>query len=134
MRTTMGLLIIALGGILAFAVTANSSVFNWNIAGFVLLFVGLLGLFLPRRGSGWPGRRLIRRTRVWPAGRRVDEATYPPYVVRNPGNQRVKAGLPSVSTVLGGFGVNDDPETEEGPAAAPAPRGTEVVEDVYEEE
>jgi hypothetical protein len=130
----MGLLIIAIGGILAFAVSANSPSFNWNVAGFVLIFVGLLGLFLPHRGSGWLGRRLIRRTRVWPGGKRIDETTYPPYVVRNPGNQRVKAGLPSVPTLLGGFGMGDAPEAEDGPAAAPAPRGTEVVEDVYEEE
>jgi hypothetical protein len=133
MRTTFGLVLIALGGILAFAVTANTSVFNWNVAGFVLIFVGLLGLFLPRRGSAWLGRRLIRRTRYWPGGTRMDEATYPPYVVRNPGNQRVKAGLPAVSNVVAGFGPGDAP-TEEDRPPAPAPRGSEVVEDVYEEE
>lgn len=133
MRTTLGLLIIAVGGILAFAVTANTAVFNWNTAGYVLLFVGLLGLFLPRRDYGWLGRRIIRRTRWWPAGQRVDEATYPPYVVRNPGNQRVKAELPAVSNVLGGFAPADAPTEEDNPTA-PAPRGSEVVEDVYEEE
>jgi hypothetical protein len=132
MRTTMGLLLIALGGILAFAVTANTSVFNWNTAGYVLLFVGLLGLFLPRRGHGWLGRGLVRRTRWWPAGQRVDEATYPPYVVRNPGNQRVKAGLPAISNVITGFGPGHAGEEDDGPPAA-APRGSEVVEDVYEE-
>jgi hypothetical protein len=126
-------MLIALGGILAFAVTANTSVFNWNTAGYVLLFVGLLGLFLPRRGYGWLGHRLIRRTRYWPGGTRMDEATYPPYVVRNPGNQRVKAGLPAVSNVLGGFGPGDVPAEKDGPDV-PAPRGSEVVEDVYEEE
>jgi hypothetical protein len=133
MRTTFGLLLIALGGILAFAVTANTSVFNWNTAGYVLLFVGLLGLFLPRRSYGWLGRRLIRRTRYWPAGQRLDEATYPPYVVRNPGNQRVKAGLPAVSNVVTGFSPGDA-QGDEGVPPAPAPRGSEVVEDVYEEE
>jgi uncharacterized membrane protein YedE/YeeE len=127
-RTTSGLLLIGAGGILAFAVSANTSVFNWNVAGFVLIFVGLLGLFLPRRSYGWLGRRIVRRTRWWPSGQRVDQAAYPPYVVRNPGNQRVKAGLP-----VGGFGPGDPPVEEDG-APVPAPRGSEVVEDVYEEE
>lgn len=133
MKTTAGLLLIAIGGILAFAVTANTSVFNWNVAGFVLIFVGLLGLFLPRRGSAWLGRRIVSRTRWRPSGQRVSETDYPSYVVRNPGNQRVKAGLPAATTVFAGFGPGELPEDEDGPPVD-APRATEVVEDVYEEE
>lgn len=77
MRTGMGLLLIAIGGILAFAVTVNTSVVNLHTAGYILILIGLLGLFLPRRGHGWLGTRLVRRTRWWPGGQRVDETAYP---------------------------------------------------------
>ena len=112
MKTTAALVVIGTGAILAFAVTTNTSVFNLHTAGFVLIFIGLLGMFLPKRSFGWLSTRLVRRTRTWPGGRtRVTDTTYPSYVVRDPGGQRVTARLPAV------------------------PEDSEVVEeDVYEEE
>ncbi|HEY1705026.1 MAG TPA: hypothetical protein VGG75_35465 [Trebonia sp.] len=127
MRTGAGLALICVGAILAFAVTANTSVFNIHIAGWVLMLIGLIGLLLPRRTAGWLGRRLlVRRTRTWPgepasgtvvggAGpddtvvdddqepqptERVQRIPVPPYLGRNPGTSRARVGLPPKPTLL----------------------------------
>jgi uncharacterized membrane protein YeaQ/YmgE (transglycosylase-associated protein family) len=52
MKTGTGLAVIAIGAILAFAVTANTSVINLNVAGWVLMIIGVIGLAIPRRGYG----------------------------------------------------------------------------------
>jgi len=54
MKTGTGLALVAIGAILAFAVTANTSFLNLNIAGWVLMVIGVLGLAILRRGC-WPG-------------------------------------------------------------------------------
>ena len=95
MKTGVGLAVIAVGAILAFAVTANTSVFNLHTAGWVLMIIGILGIAIPRRGYGWVGRRVIMRQARWRPGNRVEEVTYPAYVNRNPANTRVQAGLPA---------------------------------------
>ena len=41
MKTGVGLALIAVGAILAFAVTTNTSVFNLHTAGWVLIIIGL---------------------------------------------------------------------------------------------
>ena len=69
MKTGAGLALIAVGAILAFAVTTNTSVFNLHTAGWVLIIVGIIGIAIPRRGYGWVGRRVFtRRTRWRPGG------------------------------------------------------------------
>lgn len=122
MKTGMGLLLIGIGGILAFAVTTNTSVFNLHTAGYVVMVIGILGLAIPRRGYSWVGRRLfVRHPPRWrPPGNRVtDEVVYPTYVSRDPANTRVQAGLP-------GPGETTDPHI-------PRQGGsTETVEDIYE--
>ena len=52
MKTGMGLAIIAVGAILAFAVTTNTSVLNLHTVGWVLMVIGILGMAIPRRGYG----------------------------------------------------------------------------------
>lgn len=132
MRTTSGLLLIGAGAILAFAVTANTSVLNLHTVGYVLITIGLAGMFLPARQRNWLSRRLIRRTQWWPAGQRVDETAVPPYVARNPGDQRIRAGLPAVPSVLGSF---ENPGTTGNYGPGPAvPNGSGLSEDVYEED
>ena len=69
MKTGMGLALIGIGAILAFAVTTNTSVFNLHTAGWVLIVIGILGIAIPRRGYGWVGRRLF--VRPIPACRRA---------------------------------------------------------------
>jgi hypothetical protein len=114
----MGLLLIGVGAILAFAVTTNTSVFNLHTAGWVVMLIGVAGLAVPRRSYGWIGRRVfVRRTETRPGGT-TEDVTYPPYVTRNQENTRVVAGLPA------GTGK---------PAPANVPGETEVTEDIYEE-
>src|SRR5580658_6247803 len=103
MKTGMGLVLIGVGAILAFAVTTNTSVFNLHTAGYVIMVIGILGLAIPRRGYGWVGRRLLVRQARWRPGRKVEEVVYPTYVNRNPANTRVQAGLPAP----GAFGSSE---------------------------
>jgi hypothetical protein len=99
MKTGRGLFWIGVGAILAFAVTANTSVFNLHVAGYVIMLIGILGLVVPRRGYEWLGRRLyVRRTGKWPGGQ-VEETTYPPYVLRNPGTANARAHIPDVPSL-----------------------------------
>jgi hypothetical protein len=112
MKTGMGLALIAVGAIFAFAVTTNTSVFNLHTAGWVLIIIGIIGIAIPRRGYGWVGRRLFVRQTHWRPGTRVDEVTYPAYANQNPPNTRVQTSLPA-------------------PDVRPAE--TEVIEDVYDE-
>src|ERR1700674_824844 len=61
MKSATGLAVVAVGAILAFAVTAHPSFFNFQIAGWVLMLTGVAGLVIPRRGYGWLRRRLVLR-------------------------------------------------------------------------
>jgi hypothetical protein len=85
MRTATSLTLIAIGAILAFAVTASPSFLNLQVAGLVIIATGLAGLFIPRRGHGWLRRRVVRRpgTRA-PLVERIDETRTPSYVMLNP--------------------------------------------------
>ena len=52
----------AIGAILAFAVTAQPSFFSFHIAGWVLMLTGIAGVAIPRRGYGWLRRRMVLNT------------------------------------------------------------------------
>ena len=136
MKTGTGLAVIALGAILAFAVTTNTSVFNLHTAGWVIMIVGILGLAIPRRGYAWVGRRLFVRQARWRPGHRVEEEIiYPTNIDRDPANTRVRAGLPApgaVGSPEAATHVNATRDVATGPTG-PLPGQTEVVEDVYEE-
>jgi hypothetical protein len=67
MKTATSLTLLAIGAILAFAVTAHPSFFSFHVAGWVLMVIGAVGTVLPRRGSGWLRRRVVRTG----TGRRV---------------------------------------------------------------
>jgi hypothetical protein len=135
MKTGTGLAVIAIGAILAFAVTANTSVFNLHTAGWVLMIVGVIGLAVPRSGYAWVGRRLFVRQARWRPGRRVqEEVIYPTQVNHNPANTRVQHGLPAPGPV-GSREASDHIETRDlsTDPAGPHSGQTEVVEDIYEE-
>ena len=118
MKTGMGLALIGIGAIFAFAVTTNTSVFNLHTAGYVVMIIGVLGLAIPRSGYGWVGRRLFVRQARWRPGRRgVEEVTYPTYV--SPSRASISAPTPVETT--------SDLSTE------PRPGETEVIEDIYED-
>ena len=61
MRTATGLALVAIGAILAFAVTASPSFLNLQVAGWILILTGVAGLLVPRRGYGWLRRRVVVR-------------------------------------------------------------------------
>ena len=63
MRTATGLALVAIGAILAFAVTTSPSFLNLQVAGWILILTGVAGLFIPRRGYGWMRRVVVRRPR-----------------------------------------------------------------------
>jgi hypothetical protein len=67
MKTATSLTLVAIGAILAFAVTAQPSFFSFHTAGWVLIVIGLVGAVVPRRGYGWLRRRLV----LTGTGRRV---------------------------------------------------------------
>jgi hypothetical protein len=128
MKIATALALVAIGAILAFAVTATPSVFNLHIAGWVLMATGLVGVLMRRTGYGWVRRRLI-----FPRGVRrgisvLDGTTYPPYVKQNPGTSTRQAGLADVPNIGPG-------SVAEGavPIDDVVPADAEVVEEVYEE-
>ena len=135
MKTGTGLAVIAIGAILAFAVTTNTSVFNLHTAGWVLMIVGVIGLAVPRRGYAWVGRRLFVRQARWRPGSRVEEVVYPTYVNRNPANTRVQAGLPAPGA-LGSPEATSHIDATRDLSTDPTglrPGDSEIVEDVYED-
>ena len=85
MKTATGLALIAVGAILAFAVNAHPQALNIQVVGWVLILVGLVGMFIPRRGYGWLRKRMVVRPRqtvvAGPAGRRSLAGAAPGTVV-----------------------------------------------------
>ncbi len=157
MKSGICLFWIAVGAIFTFAVTANTSVFNLHVAGFVVMVIGIIGLVTPRRGYEWLGRRVyVRRTRRG-GTTQVEEKSYPPYVLRNPGTANARADLPDRPSLEPDPGVarwqNQAESTDEEMATQRAsidgadryndlapeepkqsvPGDTEVIEEVYEE-
>ena len=132
MKTGAGLALIAVGAILAFAVTTNTSVFNLHTAGWVLMIIGIAGIAIPRRGYGWVGRRVFMRQTRWRPGNRVEEVTYPTYVNRNPASTRVQASLPAPGALGSAEAANHLDATRDLTEVRPAGE-QEVIEDVYEE-
>jgi Domain of unknown function (DUF6458) len=136
MKTGVGLALIAVGAILAFAVTTNTSVFNLHTAGWVLIIIGIIGIAIPRRGYGWVGRRVLTRQTRWRPGTRVEDVTYPTYVNRNPANTRVQASLPApgaLGSPEAASHIDSNSGTRDLTEEVRPVRETEVIEDVYEE-
>ena len=136
MKTGVGLALIAVGAILAFAVTTNTSVFNLHTAGWVLIIIGIVGIAIPRRSYGWVGRRVLTRQTRWRPRARVEEVTYPTYVHRNPANTRVQAGLPApgaLGSPEAASHIDSNPSTRDLTEEVRPARETEIIEDVYEE-
>jgi hypothetical protein len=127
MKTGIGLALIAIGAILAFAVKGSPSWLDVHTAGWVIMIVGLLGLVLPRRTYDWIGRRMqVRRTYSRPQAP-VSSTT------RNPGAQRIEAGVAPRQTLVTEVEQDGVPYEEPvQPRYTPA-QSTEVIEDRYEE-
>jgi hypothetical protein len=135
MRPATCLALVAVGAIFTFAVRAHPSGLNLQVAGLVLIVVGVAGFLLPGRGSDWLRRRVV--VRRGPRGQVVeqvaDETHYPSYVMLNP------EALHSVQPE----GPPEDEAVEEGPPfimnlpsddpAAGRSADTEVIEEYREE-
>jgi len=59
MKTATSLALVAVGAILAFAITRSPSFLNLQIVGWVLMVTGAVGAIVPRRGSGWLRRSTV---------------------------------------------------------------------------
>jgi hypothetical protein len=117
MRIGICLFWLAVGAIFTFAVTANTSVFNLHIFGVVVMIVALIGLFTPRRGYEWLGRRVVvRRTRQG-GTTRVEQRVVPPYVLQNPGTANAQADIPDRPSLEPDpeVGRLQDPRSEQDP-------------------
>jgi hypothetical protein len=139
-------------------VTTNTSVFNLHVAGFVIMVIGIIGLVTPKRTYERLGRRVyVKRYRRAGGGTGVEEASYPPYVLRNPGTANAEADIPDrpslepdpeVARWTQGHAATSEEEMATGnasmdgadrigdmpPGKEKVPGDTEVIEDVYEEE
>jgi len=59
MKTATSLALVAIGAILAFAITRSPSFLNLQVVGWVLMLTGAVGAIIPRRGYGWLRRSLV---------------------------------------------------------------------------
>ena len=114
MKTATALGLVAVGAILAFAVTAQPSFFSFHVAGWVLMLTGAAGAVIPRRGYGWMRRKLVLST----------------------GNSRrkeldIRQRRYSRLLVPGGVLADAGPETLV--SAQQAPAGSETIEEYVEE-
>jgi hypothetical protein len=106
MRTATCLTLVAIGAILTFAVKAHPRFLNLQVAGVVIILVGVAGLLLNRSGDNWLRRRIVvRRGRGGPVVGHIDETNYPSYVHIDP------EALESVQPIRG----------EEDPGSPPVP-------------
>jgi hypothetical protein len=118
MKTATGLTLVAIGAILAFAVTAHLRFLNLQVVGWVIILTGLVGIFIPRGGVGWLRKRVVvRRTPQGGLVRTVEEAPNAPYVL-NP-------GPPTVEDV--------DRESDIAERDVPLQPGSETIEEYFEE-
>ena len=142
MKTGAGLALVAIGAILAFAVTGHPGWLNVQAAGWVLILVGLAGMFVPRRGYGWLRRRVVRRPMT---GRRT---AVPGGAVVAPGGTALPAGTvvltPEQAQAVEDGALAEDPEVfpgrqlskaevEEQVAASPLTSTSETIEEYLEE-
>ena len=84
MKTATGLTLIALGAILAFAVTGHPPWLNVQAVGWVIMLTGLTGLLLSGSGYAAVRRRVVRkRTSAGGPVTEVYERRYPPFIRLN---------------------------------------------------
>jgi hypothetical protein len=131
MRTATGLALIAIGAILAFAVTTSPSFLNLQVVGWILILTGVAGMLVPRRGYGWLRRRVVVRR---PRGTAV-EANGEPRRFRNTRWFRQNA-LPDPRLEETGSPVAEGTVTEsavERTVPGPGQPAEETVEEYFEE-
>ncbi len=123
MKTATGLALVAIGAILAFAVKAHPHFLNLQVAGWVIMVIGVAGFFVPQRGYGWLRRRVVVRRGGRPVTRVARESADHNYIELNPGE--VGDGDPVV--------VDPAPAQASDRHEILSPPRTEVVEEYFEE-
>lgn len=81
MKSSTGLTLTALGAILAFAVHGHLPFLNPNAVGWVLLLVGIAGLFVPPGTRRWLRHRLIMRDGTYGPAYEATNAEYNRYLM-----------------------------------------------------
>jgi len=89
MKTATSLALVAVGAILAFAITRSPDFLNLQIVGWVLMLTGGIGAIVPRRGYGWLRRSLVVRNDETPETEAVvDTETQAPVAAGRPDTPR----------------------------------------------
>ena len=131
MKTATGLTLLAIGAILAFAVSASPPGVNINVVGWIVMLTGVAGFLIPRRASGWlRSRVLVRKSSGvpgsgvpdsgvpgsgvpgssgsgWPAADPDGDLAYPHFVLRDPA--ALASAILRDAELAGSTG--DDPQT-----------------------
>jgi hypothetical protein len=85
-----GLVMLAAGAILVFAVNAQVPGINLWLAGLILIVAGLIGLIAPSGAAAWVRRRVLTRGAAPgpdladPATDEADDTGYPAYLLQDP--------------------------------------------------
>jgi ABC-type transport system involved in cytochrome bd biosynthesis fused ATPase/permease subunit len=127
-KTASGLTLLAIGAVLAFAVHGHPWFINLQVVGWIIMVVGLVGMFVPRSGYGWLRRQMV--TRTGPDGRSrvsIRQKRYPPYIMINP------KAVAAESAGAGGTATATMPEMPADHDTFAEPRGGVVREEVVEE-
>jgi hypothetical protein len=121
MKTATGLILLALGAVLAFAVHGHPWFLNLQVCGWIIMAVALAGLAIPRRGYGWLRRQMVvqRGPDVQPA-LGIRQKRYPPYVMINPaaaaagadGDPATMPAMPTSSDAQSWAGAQRVPDQE----------------------
>ena len=137
MRTATGLILLAIGAILTFAVTANAWFINVHVAGVVIMLTGVASLAMPRRSYSWVNQKVVQRSRR--TGRPANGTRYPPYVLinpaartrprRRPAGRRAGPSIPADPTVRAVMTPGDVPEGD----GTVLSQDTEVIEQLRDD-
>jgi hypothetical protein len=137
MRTASGLALIAVGAILAFAVTTTTPLLNVHIVGWILILTGVIGMVIPRRGYGWLRRRMVLKPGArGPVVTRMDETHYPPSILRYPDTRPLARDTDIGQPVGRGDPRDPDGRTVEEKTSVRYPAsadGTETIEEFTQE-
>ena len=105
MKTATGLTVLAIGAILAFAVSASPPGVNINVVGWIVMLTGVAGFLIPRRASGWLRSRVLVRKSSGVPGSGVPGSGVPGSSV--PGSSVPGSSVPGIS---GSGGPAADPD------------------------
>lgn len=129
MKTATGLTVIAIGAILAFAVTTSPGFLNVQVVGWILIATGALGIALMPRSQDWLRRRVIIRRTPTARPSRPTRPSSPTGSSRPGGSRRPSGPRRRNAPQLSAAAPSAQPSR---PAPAPASGvGDETIEEEY---